>query len=135
MGMERDRLVAELAQEVRLLARQMVRFYDAVADQLGLPITDLLCLDTLRDQGRATPGELATELGRSTGAVTRVIDRLDRHGLARRVPDPHDKRRVIVELVPEPQATMVGLFASQSAQVTEWTAELTEPELRLLLAY
>ena len=76
--MERDRLIAELAREVRLLAREMVRFYAAAADQLGLHITDLTCLGTLRDRGRATPGELAVELGLTTGAVSRVIDRLAR---------------------------------------------------------
>lgn len=133
--MERERLVAELAREVRLMARQMVRFYDAVADQLGLHITDLTCLGTLRDRGRASPGELATELGLTTGAVTRVIDRLERQGFVRRVPDPHDGRRVIVELVAEAQAPVVGLFASQAAHVTESVADLGEPELRLLLAY
>jgi DNA-binding MarR family transcriptional regulator len=111
------------------------RFYDAVADQLGLHITDLTCLGTLRDRGPASPGELATELGLTTGAVTRVIDRLDRQGYVRRLPDPHDRRRIIVELIPDAQAPVFGLFASQAAHVTESVADLSESELRLLLAY
>lgn len=132
---ERQHLVAALVQENRLLARQMVRFYDAVADQLGLHITDLTCLGTLRDRDRATAGELALELGLTTGAVTRMIDRLHRAGFVRRVRDPRDGRRVIVELVPQAQGSVVGLFAGQAAHITESAADLTEPELRLLLTY
>jgi DNA-binding MarR family transcriptional regulator len=132
---EREKLVAELVQETRLMARQMVRFYDAVADQLGLHVTDLACLGTLRDRRRATAGELATELGLSSGAVTRVIDRLHRGGFVRRLPDPRDGRRVIVELIPEAEGSVVGLFAGQAAQITESAADLTDAQLRFLLGY
>ena len=132
---DRERLVAELVLATRLMAQQMVRFYDAVADQLGLHVTDLACLSTLRDRRRATAGELATELGLSSGAVTRVIDRLDRRGFVRRLPDPSDGRRVIVELRPESEVSVAGLFASQAAEITESVAGRSEPELRLLLDY
>lgn len=132
---ERERLIAELARETRLLAQQLVRFYDAVADQLNLHVTDLACLSTLRDRRRATAGELATELGLTSGAVTRVIDRLHGGGFVRRVRDPTDGRRVIVELRPESEVAVAGLFAGQAAQVTESVAERTDDELRILLGY
>lgn len=127
--------MATLTQQTRLMARQMVRYYDAVADQLGLHITDLTCLGSLRDRRRATPGELATELGLTTGAVSRVIDRLCRGGFVRRTRDPLDGRRIIVELVPEAEASVVGLFAGQAAHINESVAELSEAQLRLLLDY
>jgi DNA-binding MarR family transcriptional regulator len=132
---ERERLVAQLVQETRLMAQQMVRFYDAVADQLGLHVTDLACLGMLRDRRRATAGELATELGLTSGAVTRMVDRLHRHGFVRRLPDPNDGRRVIVELVPEAEVSVAGLFAGQAAQITESAAALTDTQLRFLLGY
>jgi DNA-binding MarR family transcriptional regulator len=135
MSEERERLVAELVRETRLMARQMVRFYDAVADQLGLHITDLTCLGMLRDRRRATAGELATELGLTSGAVTRVIDRLHRRGFVRRLRDPDDARRVIVELVPESEGSVAGLFAGQAADITEFVADRTDAELRFLLGY
>lgn len=133
MPSERERLVAELARENRLLARQLLRFYDAVADQLGLHINDLTCLGALRDRGRAGVGELATELGLTTGAVSRMVNRLERHDLVRRARDPQDGRRVMVELVSmEPVA---GLFAGQAAHIAESASDLSEDELRLLLRY
>jgi predicted transcriptional regulator len=133
MPSERERLVAELARESRLMAQQLVRFYGAVADQLGLHVTDLTCLGTLRDRGRASVGELATELGLTTGAVSRMVHRLERSGLVSRARDPADGRRVIVELVsPEPVA---GLFAGHAARVSEATAGLEQDQLRLLLGH
>lgn len=133
MPSERERLVAELARENRLLSRQLLRFYDAMADQLGLHISDLTCLGALRDRGRAGVGELATELGLTTGAVSRMVNRLERGGFVRRTRDPEDGRRVIVEPVSiEP---VVGLFAGQAAHIAESAADLTEDQLRLLLGY
>jgi DNA-binding transcriptional ArsR family regulator len=130
---ERELLVAELARESRLMARQLVRFYDAVADQLGLHVTDLTCLGALRDRGRAGVGELATELGLTTGAVSRVISRLERAGFVRRIPDPVDRRKVIIELAR--MESVVGLFAGQAARITESVTDFSETELRLLLSY
>lgn len=131
----REQQVAQLGPTLRQLIRQMVRYYDAVADQLGVHLTDLTCLGALRDRRRATASELATELGLTTGAVTRVIDRLHRGGFVRRLPDPRDGRRVIVELIPEAEASLVGLFAGQAAYLTETAAELTDDQLRFLLSY
>jgi DNA-binding MarR family transcriptional regulator len=107
-------MVAELIRANRLLTRQLVRYYHAVADQLGLPVTDLTCLSVLRDRRRAHVGELAAELGLTTGAMTRVIDRLHRAGMVRRCPDPEDGRRVYVELLPEAETTIAGLFAGHA---------------------
>jgi DNA-binding MarR family transcriptional regulator len=130
---ERERLIAELVQESRLLTRQLLRYYDAMADQLGLHISDLTCLLILRDRGRAGVGQLATELGLTTGAVSRMVNRLERTGFVRRTPDPDDRRRVTIELT-SPSAA-VGLFASQAANITEAAANLTTADLRLLLRY
>jgi hypothetical protein len=50
----------------------------------------------LQLNGPATAGWLAEMTGLTTGAVTGMIDRLERAGYVRREPDPHDRRRVIV---------------------------------------
>lgn len=133
MSSERERMVAELSRESRLLARQMVRFYSAVADQFGLHINDLTCLGALRDRGRASVGELATELGLTTGAVSRMVSRLEKGGFVRRVADPSDGRRVIVELVSIESVT--GLFAGQAAHIAESAADYSAEQTRFLLNY
>jgi len=57
-------------------------------------------LDVLQEREPLTAGELAVEAGLTTGAVTTVLDRLERAGYALRVRDTHDRRRILVELTP-----------------------------------
>ncbi|GHH55237.1 MarR family winged helix-turn-helix transcriptional regulator [Lentzea cavernae] len=76
-----------------------VMFHARVAEQMGLSATDEKCLDlAMRADGPLTAGRIAELSGLSTGAVTGVIDRLERAGYVRRVRDPHDRRKVLVEV-------------------------------------
>lgn len=75
--------------------------FDALAaEQLGVSLTDLRCLDIVESRGGLTAGELATASGLTTGAVTAVVDRLERAGLARRIRDELDRRKVRIEVTP-----------------------------------
>jgi DNA-binding MarR family transcriptional regulator len=79
----------------------------AVADRVGLHVTDLRCLNLLANAGPLTAGELGQQLGLgTTGAVTPMVDRLERAGYLRRQPDPRDCRRVIIQPVPEQLAAI-----------------------------
>src|SRR5439155_536756 len=72
-----------------------------VAIRFGLSESDIETLEQLIDMGATTAGRLSELTGLTSGAVTRVIDRLEQAGYVRRIPDPADRRRVIVEVVPE----------------------------------
>ena len=73
--------------------------FDALAARrLGVNTTDLHCLNILESRGGLTAGELAREAGLTSGAVTGVVDRLERAGYARRTADPGDRRKVKVEV-------------------------------------
>ncbi len=71
----------------------------AAATAAGLPATDWYALSVLDLDGDMTAGDLAERTGLTTGAATRMIDRLERGGRVRRVADPADRRRVLVERV------------------------------------
>lgn len=75
-------------------------FDRVAAGWMGVGLTDLKCLDAVERRDGLTAGELAAESGLTTGAVTAIIDRLERAGYARRVRDPDDRRRVRVEVTP-----------------------------------
>lgn len=90
-----------LMQAMRALALESTFFSHAVADRLGMAATDFACLSLLFLEGPASAGRLAERTGLSTGAITGVVDRLERGGWARRVSDPADRRRVIVTACPE----------------------------------
>ncbi|WP_432133689.1 MULTISPECIES: MarR family transcriptional regulator [unclassified Streptomyces] len=74
----------------------------AGARACGLGATDLYALNILRLSGPMSPGELASRTGLTTGPTTRLIDRLEQAGYARRAPDPGDRRKVVVEPLGEP---------------------------------
>jgi DNA-binding MarR family transcriptional regulator len=96
-GGGRAELIVQTTAEVRAQQIAYDRFHDAVARYLGINRTDLRCLDILDLAGRQTAGELAAAMGLSTGAVTAMLDRLEKTGYVRRVRDPGDRRRVLVE--------------------------------------
>jgi DNA-binding MarR family transcriptional regulator len=98
---DKKELVGELISEFRIAGNQDSAFDNLAAEQLGVNRTDLHCLNTIENAGGLTAGELAGEVGLTTGAVTGVIDRLERAGFARRVADPGDRRRVKVEVTPK----------------------------------
>jgi DNA-binding MarR family transcriptional regulator len=98
---ERQRLYEELGDEVRANQRATDVVDELVCQLLGVNRTDARCLDILDQHGSMTAGDLAEASRLSTGAITAVIDRLERAGLGRRVPDPSDRRRVLVELTPK----------------------------------
>jgi DNA-binding MarR family transcriptional regulator len=71
-----------------------------IAVRLGLSESDVKALELLAGTHPVTAGRLAEMLNLSTGAVTRVLDRLEQAGYVRRTPDPTDRRRVVIEVVP-----------------------------------
>ena len=87
-------------------------FGQTIAIRLGLSESDIDALELLIDTGAATAGKLSDVMGLTTGAVTRVIDRLEQAGYVRRVTDPADRRRVVIEVVPEQVATIESLLES-----------------------
>lgn len=93
-------VVEELITEFRVSGNQNDAFDSLAANRLGVSDTDLRCLNIIENSGGLNAGELAAQAGLTAGAVTGVIDRLERVGYARRVPDSADRRRVRVEVTP-----------------------------------
>ncbi len=93
---QRNKLIDEVTLELGELRQAADRLDEVVARQFGLNRTDLRCLGILSLHGRMTAGELADESGLSPGAITTVLDRMERAGYANRVSDPEDRRRVVI---------------------------------------
>jgi DNA-binding MarR family transcriptional regulator len=97
----KKQLIEELIRKFRTSGNLDNAFDSLAAERLGVNRTDLHCLNIIENSGGLTAGELAAGAGLTTGAVTGVIDRLERAGYARRTPDPADRRRVKVEVTAE----------------------------------
>src|SRR5579862_8285253 len=98
---DRAPLYAELSNEVRASQRATDVVDELVCQLIGINRTDARCMDILDQHGSMSAGDLAEASRLTTGAITAVIDRLERAGLAQRVPDPSDRRRVLVEVTPK----------------------------------
>jgi DNA-binding MarR family transcriptional regulator len=86
---------------IRLIEKYVRRTHDETLEQLGLSWGEVRVLGSLRFGGapyRSTPGQLGTELDLSSGAMTARLDKMEAAGLIRRLPDPSDRRGVLVEL-------------------------------------
>jgi DNA-binding MarR family transcriptional regulator len=95
--MKREEKFLAITEKLKEMSTETILFHEAVADVLGLHITDHKCLDVVHRFGAMPAGRLAELTGLTTGAVTGIIDRLEKVGYARRTNDPNDRRRTIVE--------------------------------------
>src|SRR5215475_739165 len=134
-GKARAGLVQELEEAMRRSSAQGVLYGQAVANVAGISGSDLECMDFLQLEGRATAGRLAEVTGLTTGAITGVVDRLEKAGYVRRERDEDDRRKVFITIVPE-ALTEIGQFyvPMQQAMHKLWSS-YSEAELRLLLRF
>ena len=120
---------------VRSLRRVNIQgslFGQTVAIRFGLSESDIETLEALIDVGASTAGRLSELTGLTSGAVTRVIDRLEQAGYVRRIPDPADRRRVIVEVVPERVAAIQATLDRVGKAGAEELGRYTEAQLALI---
>jgi DNA-binding MarR family transcriptional regulator len=95
--MKREEVIRAISDRFREMSTETIMFHQAIADVLGLHITDHKCLDLITRYGAMPAGRLAELTGLTTGAVTGIIDRLEEAGYVRRTNDPKDRRRTIVQ--------------------------------------
>jgi DNA-binding MarR family transcriptional regulator len=98
-----DRDVEGITVRLQVLTRYLERRREAVLAAYGLQSWEFKTLHMLRRGGtpyRATPGELARQLGMSAAALTNRIDALVRRGYVERTHDRDDRRKVVATLTP-----------------------------------
>jgi DNA-binding MarR family transcriptional regulator len=110
----------EVIHLLREMTGQSIVLSAAIARHAGLSPADLEVLGTIEQHGPLTAGQLAQRTGLSNAAVTGLIDRLERAGVAARRSDPADRRRVLVEV------------SDGARPIAERYAELERDALRVL---
>jgi DNA-binding MarR family transcriptional regulator len=130
----RSGLVAELNAVLRDVSGQGVLFSAAAASLLGVNSTDLEVMGYLTD-GPRTAGALAQAAGLTTGAITGVVDRLERAGYARRERDRADRRKVMVRMTDTALERTAPIFQPMEHAVSAALADYDEHDLELLLGF
>lgn len=120
---------------LQTMSGQSVLFSHALAGRLGMNPSDLECLGILMATGPITAGRLAEETGLTTGAITGIVDRLERHGHVQRERDQHDRRRIFISPNHQSLQRIAPLFASMEAALEDLFARYSDEELRLILDF
>ena len=132
----RGAIEAALERVLRETSAQSVLFSQAVADRVGMNPTDLESLDILARHGPMTAGRLAEMTGLTTGAITGLVDRLERRGYARREPHPTDRRSVIVKpLVEDAERDLGPAYVTMSEAMDELMSRYDDEDLATILDF
>ena len=105
---------------------------EEAAGRLGVNRTDHRVLDVLGREGPLSAGRLAERNRLSRPAMTTVIDRLELAGYARRVPDPDDRRRVMVEATPRVMRRALEIYGPIAELARSRFKRYNRAELELL---
>jgi DNA-binding MarR family transcriptional regulator len=128
----RAALLESVLAATRQLTNQGILFSQSVAERFGLAVTDTTALEQLSVLGTATAGRIAELTGLTTGAATRMIDRLEQSGFVRRTTDPADRRRVIVEPIAERVREVEAQYAAIRAATRTAIERYADDELGLI---
>ena len=107
------------------------RTHDETLEQFGLSWGEVKVLSSLRYGGppyQSTPGKLGSQLGLSSGAMTARLDKMEEAELIRRLPDPGDRRGVVIELTPRGRELWEQTIAVQAEKESIVAAALTAKE-------
>jgi len=127
--LELDREVEGIVDRIGGLHRRIRRTAEQTIAEFGIGYGEWHVLGMLHNQGpRLAPGVLAKRLELSSGAMTNRLDRLEEAGLARRLPDPDDRRGLLVELTDEGRRLYRESVAAQAAKESVIASALTRDE-------
>jgi DNA-binding MarR family transcriptional regulator len=133
--MEKEEIVHAVREKFTEMSTETILFHQALADVLDFHITDHRCMHFLHSYGAMPAGRLAELTGLTTAAVTGIIDRLEEAGYVRRVNDPNDRRRTIVEPVRNKKLEkMLGaIFTPFHEKMDTLLSSYSDSELAFLL--
>ncbi len=135
VGAEREQLVRAADAAGRALSTAAVLYHGTLAELSGLSPTEWKALDLIQRLGPMTAGVLARESGLAPASVTGLITRLERKGFARRLPNPADRRSVLVEIVPERLGDGASVFDDFLRSLHDLYEDFSDDELRSIVRF
>jgi len=134
---EKDQLLNQI-EEVLIALRRVIRATDLhskyLAKTTGLTAPQILLLQTLRDKGQITIGELAQEVSLSQATVTTILDRLEKRELVYRQRSDTDKRKVHAFLTDEALEILKNAPIPLQEQFTRQFSDLQEWEQTMIIS-
>lgn len=121
-----------LIRSIRHFIAATILYNQKVADSVGLHLTDMQCFGVLELLGPVTPGKLAECTGLTTGGVTVMLDRLQKAGFIKRVPNPNDRRSVLVHINPKKFEKISPFYADINQQLEAFFLSTPAADLEIV---
>jgi DNA-binding MarR family transcriptional regulator len=133
--LDREKLIELINQESRELSNRTVLFHHWISEYLGLNTIDHKCLDiVVRAESPVTGVQLAGLTGLSSGAVTGMLDRLEKAGYVIRQRDHKDRRQVFVKpVMGKIEKELYPIFNSLQQAMSKIYSDYTNDELGVIL--
>jgi len=121
----------------RIMSTQTVFLHQAIAQSIGLNATDTKCIDLIvrGPGGSVTAGRLSEMSGLTTGAITHILDRLERRRFVERVRDTQDRRKVFVRALPENLQPLIPKYEAIGNAYLQMVEQYSDKDLQLICEY
>lgn len=121
----------------RELSNAIVFFHEAVAARLGMSSAEWKCLGLLEQHGAMPASRLAALSGFTTGAITGIVDRLEKSAIVRRAPHPTDRRSVIIKPVDldRVRERVEPIFSSLAKEMKRLASNYSAAELETIAGF
>jgi len=134
---KRAELLRRLSDLGRKISTQTVFLHQAIAETVGLNATDTKCIGLIdsHPDGSVTAGRLSDLTGLTTGAITHILDRLEKRGFVERIRDENDRRKVFVRVRPENLRPLAPKYDSLGKAFTDLAQQYSDAEIELISEY
>lgn len=121
----------------RIMSTQTVFLHQALAQSVGLNATDTKCIDLILQtpQGMITAGQLSDKTGLTTGAITHILDRLEKREFIERVRDTQDRRKVFIRVRPESVEPLIPKYEAIGRAYMALHEQYSDKDLELACDY
>jgi DNA-binding MarR family transcriptional regulator len=133
----RRELLNKLWELGRKMSTQTVFLHQAIAQSVGLNATDTKCIDLILrgPGGSVTAGWLSDMTGLTTGAITHILDRLEKRQFIERVRDTRDRRKVFIRVLPESLEPLIPKYEAMGKAHMSLVEQYGDEELQLICDY
>lgn len=129
----REQAVQGLSVSLKDMIMELSAASEAAGRSQNLQRSDYSCLSYLVERGSpASPKDLIAHLGLTSGAVTGIIDRLEKQGYVHRAPNPDDRRGTLVNLDSAKAASFITAFSAIHTGFEECTKTMSLHDLQVI---
>jgi DNA-binding MarR family transcriptional regulator len=134
---KRKELLKRFSDLGRRMSTQTVFLHQAIAQSFGLNATDTKCVDLILSHplGSVTAGQLSAMTGLTTGAITHILDRLEKRQIIERVRDTRDRRRIFIRVNPQSLEPLMPQYEAIGKAFTDLVDQYSDEELQLICDY